>query len=192
MKGLGLSVFLAVILIGALGSLFLEDILIKAPEVRQPGSDAPIYYFEDFTMRVMDADGHPAYLLAGKNMFGYRDDEVDAWIDAPQLEIDVAPQPGWDVTAEKGSVAQGGDLLFLRGSVVLLQTGARAKSPLRIETETLDLDTRKRIASTDAAVEFTAPQWRVRSVGMHAQIQDGVVELLADVHARYTPAVSAP
>ena len=43
MKGLGLSVFFAVILIGALGALFVEDMLIKPAKVREPSSDAPAY-----------------------------------------------------------------------------------------------------------------------------------------------------
>ncbi len=191
MKGLGLSVFLAVILIGAIGALFLEDVLVTTPEVRQPASDAPIYFFENFTMRVMNEAGHPDYVLEGKNLFSYRDDEVDAWIDAPQLAIDVQPKPGWDVTANEGSVKQGGDLFELRGDVVLLQAGARAGSPLRIETESLDLHAPERIASTAAEVHITTPQWKVRSDGMRAQFNDGIVDLLANVHALYTPAVSA-
>lgn len=191
MKGLALSVFLAVILIGGLGSLFLEDMLIKPAEVRPRASDAPIYFFEDFTMRVMDTEGHPAYVLAGKNLFSYRDDDVDARIDAPQMAIDTKSQPGWDVTARSGQVAQSGDLVQLRGDVVLVQDGADTESPLRIETQILDFDTRQSIASTEAAVNITAPQWNVRSLGMHAQFERGLVDLLADVHARYTPPAAA-
>ena len=192
MKGLGLSVFFALILIGALGSLFLEDVLIKPVDVHQPVSDAPIYYFEDFTMRVMDEAGHLAYVLEGQNLFGYRDDEVDARIESPQLAIDTVSQPSWDITAHAGDITQGGDLVMLRGSVVLQQVGERAKAPVRIETETLDLDTVGRVASTADAVNITAPQWQVRSVGMHARFEEGQVDLLASVHGRYTPAEAAP
>lgn len=192
MKGLGLSVFLAVVLIGALGSLFVEDILVKPTDVPQPASDVPTYFFEDFTMRVMNKEGHPEYVLTGKNLLSYRDDEVDAHIEAPQLAIDAVAQPDWDVTANTGSIVDGGDLLLLRGSVVVQQAGPPAERPLRIETESLDLDTRERTASTDVAVDITSPQWHVRSTGMHARFGEGLIDLLASVHARYTPATVAP
>jgi LPS export ABC transporter protein LptC len=192
MKGLGLSVFLAVVLIGALGSLFVEDILIKPTDVQRPTSNVPHYFFEDFTMRVMNKEGHRAYVLTGKNLFGYRDDDVDAHIEAPQLAIDAVAQPDWDVTANTGSITEGGDLVLLRGNVVLQQAGAPAERPMRVETEALDLHTIERIASTDAAVDITSPQWHVRSVGMHARFEEGLIDLLASVHARYTPGAIAP
>lgn len=192
MKGLGLSMFLAVVLIGALGALFLEDVLVTPVETRRADSGAPVYFFEDFTMRVMNEHGRPAYVLTGAQLLSYRDDHVDAQIESPRLAIDAVAQPDWDVTARTGSLVAGGDLLQLRGDVVLQQVGADLVEPLRIETQTLDLDTVARIATTPAEVHISAPQWRVRSLGMQARIDEGLVDLLAAVHGRYMPQAPAP
>ncbi|MDH3715986.1 MAG: LPS export ABC transporter periplasmic protein LptC [Gammaproteobacteria bacterium] len=192
MKGLGLSVFLAVVLIGALGSLFVESVLIKPSEVQRPSSNVPTDFFEDFTMRVMNEEGHSVYVLTGKHLFSYRGDEVDARIEAPQLAIDTVSQPDWDVTANTGSIIDRGDMLLLRGSVVLQQGGAPAEQPVRIETESLDMDTKRRIASTAVAVDITSPQWHVRSMGMQARLEEGLIDLLASVRARYTPPAVTP
>ncbi len=188
MKGLGLSVFFAVILIGALGALFVEDVLIKPPEPRPRSGDAPAYFFEDFTMRVMNEQGTVEYVLAGKSMSGYRGDDTSAQIEAPQLAINGVAK--WDVSASLGNVTERGDRVELRGNVVLQRAATPTQEPLRIETETLDVDTGERVASTADPVTFTATHWRVRSTGMQAYFGTGMVDLLADVHARYTPRVA--
>ena len=191
MKGLGLSVFFAVILIGVLGALFVEDVLIKPiTPTREPSSDAPVYFFEDFTMRVMNEQGHLAYVLAGKSMAGYRGNDKDAQIELPRLAIDAAPRASWGVTANDGVVTRGGDRLRLQGRVVLQREAKPPKPPLRIETDTLDVDTRQRIATTHDDVHITAAHWQVRSTGMQANLGSGLLDLLADVHARFTPEVA--
>ncbi|MGI9295313.1 MAG: LPS export ABC transporter periplasmic protein LptC [Pseudomonadales bacterium] len=87
----------------------------------------------------------------------------------------------WRSVANHGKVRAGGDIVDLWDNVVIRRTDDSA----RITTDEVTFNTLKGDADTAAKVTITTPTSQLQGIGMHANINTEIVNLLDDVRGTY-------
>ena len=154
------------------------------------------YYLEDFTTRRFDAGGALEYVVSGRTLSHFPDDDRSE-VDAPRVELHRA-DGRWRVSAERGRLDTDPDVFTLLGAVRLEREGtppdeagaeAEAGAALTIRTSDLSLGLDSNELATDAAFEIVSPGWRLAGVGLRSRIDEGKLVLLSDVTGTYDAAV---
>ncbi len=191
MRGRSLAVVAAFTVAGGVGSLYLENAMFQTTE---PGTAAeaavPEYFFDQFRMRVMGADGRPEYVLGGERLIRLSGADSSE-IAAPRLRITRTREAPWDVAAERAWLFEASELIKLRGSVVLARAAHGASPALDVATEALDVDTAGRVARTDVPVRVRSDTWQIESAALVARFEEGLLDLTGNVHGTYRPAAEA-
>jgi lipopolysaccharide export system protein LptC len=156
------------------------------PEEAQPRAPShhPDYYLEGTTMTQLDDSGALEYRLLADRVTHHPDDDSTD-LDAPRLTYYHARQQPWHVTAKHGTVPSGGDLVHLRGDVVVTHPGTPGNATLKAYTPSLDVFIGKRQALTDAPVRIVQGPSHVTAVGMLLDMQKNHMELKSDVKGTY-------
>lgn len=92
--------------------------------------------------------------------------------------------PGWQLTAQRGRMSDGGTRLEAHGDVVMTRQD-KGRAPLRLETDSLRVDTDAQLATSDSVVVVSQGTSRVRGRGLRATLQDDRLRLEHDVEAYY-------
>jgi LPS export ABC transporter protein LptC len=156
-----------------------DDSLATGADRPQPG-----YYLRDAVITDTQADGSPAVRLAARRI---EQNPADDSISLEDVDVDylALEDRSWRLTADSGSVPGGSTTITFSGNVVL--EGRDQPQSAVIRTDTLSVDTRKSIASTQAPVSIEIAGHQVHARGMRADLETNRVELESDVHGRFAP-----
>ncbi len=183
-RRLGFVLLLLAVLGAALFSTWLletvEEELTPPERARAPRPD---YTLETFTATVMDASGRAAWRLTALELEHFPF-EHRLYLQALSLDVFRPPAPPWRARARRGRVHTRTRVIDLRGDVVVTRGGSGAV-PVELKTPALTVDPRRRTARTDAEVTITHPRGRVEAVGLRADMNTGVLKLLAEVRGTY-------
>lgn len=145
-------------------------------------------YMQTFTLTAMNQQGKPGYTLKAKRMDHFNDSDVSN-LSEP---VFVFPQAdgNWQVSAKNGEIDDAHNHLVLKNNVVMQQlaTEGNTQATIRLETNSLSIDTREQLASTDSPVKIYHHQLELQSQGMRFDNLKGKLELLADVEGVYARA----
>jgi lipopolysaccharide export system protein LptC len=154
-----------------------------APEIAPGGADTD-YYLRDATIRQFDSQGLLHQELRSPQLEHYPDPgELRA--QAPDITLFRNETRGEVlISAEQGLMQDSTEQVRLNGSVKVLSqpTGS---TPLRLETQTLNLVPSEQFIETDTAVTLYSQGGETRANGMKAYLNTRQVELLSDVEGRY-------
>lgn len=121
-------------------------------------------------------------------------------LDNPSVELRTEDGDYWLASAKKGNVSAEFDVLDLYGSVVLNQykppetrldeTPAEAEptngaAAVTIDTESLTIDTGKRLIQTNDIVTVHGDGWQYKASSMRAEVDKGTLSLTSGVEARF-------
>lgn len=204
---------LAIILV----ALALIVLLWKSDESRESvlaeklrGPDEPDSFVVDGRFRSFNAEGKLQETIQSPRIEQF-DDRDEAVMETPEARlIDQSSGAPWRVTAEKGHYKLDKEVMHLSGNVVVIRSGKKqnagkkqstsgdnatdpddaaqsADQDIRLETEKLTLDNKKRIVHTDAPVVIHNPGGTTRGVGMRGWVDKGVVQLESQVRGTYEP-----
>jgi len=177
--------FLAKILLPLLAVVTLW--LLSGEESEQQASldsklnKASDYAMTDFTLTVMDKEGNPSRIINGKEMAHYPEDDSTEIL-FPTAQFIEAEKNTWIITSNKGSTQGKGNDILLTGNVIITQ---KEDSNVELRTEKLNLDTLHNTAYTDLAVSMKSPYGKSESVGLHASLEDKMINLHSRVKGRY-------
>ncbi len=146
------------------------------------------YYLSEFTTRRFNVQGTVEYQLKGKTLAHYPADNRSQ-ISEPQVELR-RDNVKWLMTSKDGRFDPEPDLITLTGNVTvnrILPKGDENSNlgDIVMSTQSLRIANSDNRVETDQEVEIVAPTWQLKATGLRTTIDDGRLQLLADVVARY-------
>jgi len=194
MRWVGAMLLATVVVVGLL------TLLGQGPAVPGLGTPAPEevaapgYAAEDALLVQTDADGNPVYRLKARGLEQASGSET---LHAQELTVDYVPPAGsaaatkagmpWTLTAREGELPGGTLTMKLSGDVRLRGQPEGWRTPLRFETQALDFDIERQVATTRAPVNFYAGSRRLSARGLSADLKAGTLRLESSVHGRFPP-----
>jgi len=148
-------------------------------DMRETRSD---YYMSEFRTRKFGTDGQIEYTVEGDTLAHYPDNDRSE-ITAPKMQLN-RPSATWNISSATGRFDTNPDLFTLRGEVVVLRQQLDA-NPITITTDSITVATESNQLSTEDAIEIVSTSWAVSAIGMTSAIDDGTLNLLSSVTARY-------
>jgi len=139
------------------------------------------YAMTDFTLTVMDKNGNPSRIISGQEMAHYPEDDSTEVI-FPSAQFIELNKDTWVITSNKSTTQGKGNDILLTGNVIITQ---KENPDVELRTEKLTLDTLHNTAYTDLAVSMKSPYGSTDSVGMHAALEDKMINLHSRVKGRY-------
>ncbi|MFK7893712.1 MAG: LPS export ABC transporter periplasmic protein LptC [Granulosicoccus sp.] len=148
-------------------------------DMRETQSD---YYLSDFVTRKFDADGYLEYVIRGTSLAHYPEDDHSR-IANPHLELH-REGTSWSVRSDAGRYDARPDLFRLHGEVIVVRDSEHAE-PVTMKTESLTVSTQLNRVSTEEKIEIIASTWQLQATGLDSALDDGRLQLLSNVTARY-------
>ncbi len=177
--------FGGVLLILLGGSQWLASTSQKESVPIEPETHDADYFVENFTNTNMDVTGRPFRRLRASKMLHFPDDDSTQLTD-PYLTLYEDNVPLWKIQSERGWVSGDGELLLLKGRVVIDRIKTEELRPLNIVTRNLRLQPEQNYAETDEVVTVTSEGSRLKSRGAQAWFSEPVkFKFLSDVRGQY-------
>jgi len=132
-------------------------------DMRETRSD---YYMSEFRTRKFGTDGQIEYTVEGDTLAHYPDNDRSE-ITAPKMQLN-RPGATWNISSATGRFDTNPDLFTIT-----------------ITTDSITVATESNQLSTEDAIEIVSTSWAVSAIGMTSAIDDGTLNLLSSVTARY-------
>ncbi|WP_166254081.1 LPS export ABC transporter periplasmic protein LptC [Marinobacter salicampi] len=171
--------------------LVLASLIWQSDETREPkdvvdlrGPSEPDGFVVQGRYLSFDEQGNLAAIIESPRIEQFESRGVATMMSPKASVYDENSESPWTITAERGEVLQGKDILQLEQDVLVRRTLEDGREGT-LATETLTLDNQGRTAYTSAPVVITDQHSVTRAVGMRAWLDDRVVELQSQVEGRY-------
>lgn len=180
------SLFPLLLLLALAAASFWLERAVQAPEYDKTGKlrHDPDFIAEDFGITKMGADGKPEYSLSAARMLHYPDDESTDIVEPRlvQRHDDAAPIV---IRADRGLLSRNGEQASFFGNVVVVREASAQRSELRVQTEYLQIDPDRNLASTNRPVTITEGRSRLAGVGMEFNNKTRQFSLLSQVRGTF-------
>jgi lipopolysaccharide export system protein LptC len=151
----------------------------------------PDYLVDHFTLVKYNAAGAKEASLVAAKMVHYPDDDSTELL-APRIVQTKADEPRLTASADRGTLSQDGDEVFLYGNVVLERDGGAGRPAARMRTSFLHVVTPRSLVRTDREVTVQEDDRTLSARGMEYRNDTGQLTLRAQVRGRFAPAPAAP
>jgi len=160
----------------------------EAPDERDADAPAydPGYVARDAEVVETGDDGHELYRLKA-DLIRQRPDAGVVELGRVHMNYFPAKDTRWNVTALRGEVQQTGERIRLAGDVNVTGPMPTAAQTIQLDTDTLDIQTREQVITTDAPVTLTWSGQRLSAIGLRANLKEEKVELQSKVNGRFVP-----
>jgi lipopolysaccharide export system protein LptC len=150
-----LSLGMVFVLLAALGSFYLLELLNRADEEMQADLrlNEPDYIIENFSFVRMSKEGKPSYIIAGDKLT-HRPVDDSSEIDKPRVRSLSADKPPMEIVAQTARVEDANSRVTLRGAVRIDRAAAADVQALHMATEKLVLFPDEDRMETDQPVKL--------------------------------------
>lgn len=133
-----LSIGIILVLVAALGSFYLLELMNRADEDMQADLKAnePDYIIEKFSFVRMSKEGKPSYIIAGDKLT-HRPIDDSSEIDKPRVRSLSGETPPMDILAHTARVDEANSRVTLNGQVTIDRAAAPNAQALHLATEKL-------------------------------------------------------
>lgn len=149
----------------------------------------PDYIVHQFTITSFDSKGIPESRLSAAKMVHYADDDSTQFV-APHLVQTKPDQPRMTVSAERGTLVQGGEEVFLYGDVHLQRAATATRPAASMVTSFLHIARGGTLLLTDREVSITEGTRTLSGRGMQYNNATGELLLHHQVRGRFEPKAS--
>jgi lipopolysaccharide export system protein LptC len=146
----------------------------------------PDYIVDNLKHTKFNALGAVESTLAAAKMLHYPDDDSTDLI-APRLVQTKTDEPRVTVTADRGSVSQDGEEIFLYDNVLLVRDGGPERGETQMRTSFLHVARGRSVVSTDRDVVITEDDRVLSGRGMEYHNNSQELFLRERVRGRYMP-----
>jgi lipopolysaccharide export system protein LptC len=146
----------------------------------------PDYIVDNLKHTKFNALGAVESTLAAVKMLHYPDDDSTDLI-APRLVQTKTDEPRVTVTADRGSVSEDGEEIFLYDNVLLVRDGGADRGETRMRTSFLHVARGRSVVSTDREVVITEDDRVLSGRGMEYHNNSQEMFLRENVRGRYEP-----
>jgi lipopolysaccharide export system protein LptC len=179
-----LITLILILLVGLTGWLQNAVEVEEPKEKRHHKEGSPDYYMEDFTIIMMDEVGKPKQRLVSDKMLHFPHDDSTE-LTKPRLKVFKENSEPWYISANRGLISSDGDLILLKGDVVLDRPAETKLDALRLTTTELHIRPKDQYAETDKPVLLTGRGNKTSAVGMRVYLKQGKMHLLSRVRGTY-------
>lgn len=139
------------------------------------------YSMTGFTLTIMDNSGTPSRVIGGDKLAHYPDDDSTEIL-FPIAHVIDQEKDNWILSSNKGQTQGKDEEIVLTGNVIITR---QDNNEIELRTEKLILDTLHNTAYTDLAVSIKSPYGNTDSVGLHAALEDKMINLHSRVKGHY-------
>jgi lipopolysaccharide export system protein LptC len=182
---------LALMLALAMVTFWLKETVQEPPAQSTQRRHDPDYIVENFNVTSYGRSGTPESTLAAAKMIHYPDDDSTDLV-APRMVQTKPGEPRMTVTADRGTLSQGADELFLYGDVLLVRAADAERPEMRMRTTFLHIVSEKSLALTDRQVTISDDDQSITGKGMEYDNELGRLTLFQSVRSRFKPEKSKP
>ena len=150
----------------------------------------PDYIVDNLKHTRFSALGAVESTLAAAKMLHYPDDDTTDLI-SPRLVQTKTNEPRVTVTADRGTVSQDGEEVFLYDNVLLVRDGSAERSETQMRTTFLHVVRGQSVVSTDREVVITEADRMLSGRGMEYRNDSQELFLRERVRGRYQPTKQA-
>ena len=156
------------------------------PGAKQVSAQIADYFIRGFDATVTATDGTPSHHMTSESVTHYAESGV-VEMTQPRITVFRPQEEQWQVEAEQGRREGDGNLLTLRGNVLLTQKSRT--QPLQVQTDELFIYPDTQYGETETPVTISSPNGRISGVGMKVYGEENRLLLLSDVRGRYETTV---
>lgn len=171
------TLILAGLFVAAAATAWLLRTLGEEKPVAGETFHDPDYYMEDFTTLTMEQDGSPKSKLHAVYMAHYPVDDTTELL-KPTMEIYRAERRPLNVSADKGWVTSGNEVILLRGGVRMWEDDAAGARTLQVDTSEARVLMNDEYAETDRPTTIVSRRTTVTGTGMRAYFKDSRLVVL--------------
>jgi lipopolysaccharide export system protein LptC len=175
----------------AMVTFWLKQAVQEPPAKSTVRRHDPDYIVENFNITSYGPGGIAESTLAAAKMIHYPDDDSTDLV-APQMVQTRPGEPRMTVTADRGTLSQGADELFLYGDVLLVRAADAERPEMRMRTSFLHIVSAKSLALTDRQVTISDNEQSITGKGMEYNNELGRLILYQSVRSRFEPEKSKP
>jgi len=168
----------------ALLSFWLERLVREEPQRQAPRRHEVDYAIERFTLVDYSREGEPVSTLSAAKMLHFPDDDSTDLLGPRAVQTKPA-EPRLTLSADRGTLSQDGNEMFLYDNVLLLREGSAALPGSELRTNFLHVVSQRSLVRSDREVQITEPGRKLSARGMEYDNQAGLLTLYAQVRGVY-------
>jgi LPS export ABC transporter protein LptC len=162
----------------------------------ETAADDPGYNYEatGVVVRQMGADGKLMYQIEAERV---QQLPADGKVSASKLTLHYDPREGgddaarerqrWTLTADAAELPESGDIVSLRGKVMVSGRPAESSIISTLTTERLDYNLQNQDLRTDAPWLFRWGRNQMQGSGLRANIKQGTLTVESRIHGKFAP-----
>lgn len=182
--------FLTVVLLISviLSSIMVLKVIKKSMSSHVVRSDVPDSFLVSATYSKMDERGMVRQIIYTPSLVHYQSQD-SAVFEKPSAILNLnSKEMPWKISADNGSSRNGLETIRLIGNVVIKQPLGKKNKVTMITTEELTIYFNKKYVETDKPVMIEQPGITAKSLGINANFNTKVINLLSNVKEIYLPA----
>jgi len=142
------------------------------------------YSINNFTLVSMNPQGQTQYHLSAETMKHFQSDDSTK-LQNPRIELHDETKNKWVISALMGDVSPHGKTITFMKQVRITHSGKTDQDQLTINTESLTIKPEQHLVSTRKQIHLTGKGLSVKSNGLKANTQKGLIQLLSKVRGVY-------
>lgn len=168
----------------ALLTFWLERTVREEPAPAAARSHDPDYIVEHFSITDFNGAGDAESALAAANMVHYPDDDSTELL-APRVVQSRPKQPRLTLSADRGTLSQDGEEVFLYDNVLVVRAGIAGNPESRMQTSFLHVVSARSLVRTDREVTITEGGRSMVGRGMEYNNESHQLTLHAQVRGSF-------
>jgi LPS export ABC transporter protein LptC len=152
-------------------------------QTRSPTTLSRGYFLRDAVLLGTDSSGHVYYRVFAGSVERSQANN-DLVLERVRVEYEPEAEIHWNLSADHGRATSDRQFIHLKDRVRLSSTGPDIRDPTVVETEDLQLDVEKSIASTEALVAIVTGRTRFEAMGLEANLKSDYLRLHSNVSIR--------
>jgi lipopolysaccharide export system protein LptC len=181
--------FPLLLMLALAGFTFWLELMVREEEGGRQSTRRhdPDYIVDRLNHTRFNAQGVAESVLAAEKMLHYPDDDSTDLV-APRLVQTKADRPRITVTADRATLSQDGEELFLYDNVLVVREAGAGQPEARMRTSFLQMARAQSVLRTDRNVVITEADRVLSGRGMEYNNDSGQFYLRERVRGRYRPA----
>jgi lipopolysaccharide export system protein LptC len=168
----------------ALLSFWLERLVREEPQPPAKRRHDPDYMVEGFNLVEYNRAGMPVSNLSAAKMLHFPDDDSTDLV-APRAVQTKPAEPRLSLSADRGTLSQDGNEMFLYDNVLMLRAGTASLPGSELRTNFLHVVSQRSLVRSDREVQITEPGRSLSARGMEYDNEAGLLTLYAQVRGVY-------
>lgn len=157
----------------------------KQPQLISTDQSVPDTFMEQFTVHNFDKNGKPRHELNAHYMAHYPADDVSEFT-LPEILLYQSGSKRWRLSAQKGTATKDVKEIHLHGEVNIFRlSGTTGETELSIKTSEILIRPEDSYVETEEKIAIKTGKHNLHSVGIRANLNEGIVHLLSRVRGVY-------